>query len=180
MSYQSGQPRVNAEGHLVREITVASRFSSRRFLLVAILASVLIVTNPANELRHKMEDAVDKVLNRKNTTRQRDHSEWTWNKMLDPPVSVTNFGLFSVEERTTKIEFLGLTQKWSCPYYNGQMGSFCSALGMWGVLLLCCCETCRRLYLISSLAIELQQLETFAIRGHCFTIPRNMPTQHTG
>ena len=121
------------DGHIRRDNHIQSNFSIRRLLIVVVLASLLIITNPANELRDRTVDAANRLLERlgrESHTGQKDQSDWAWKKMLDPPISVTNYGILTVEERHSKVDFLLLTTTWSCSYFDARVGSFCSALGV--------------------------------------------------
>lgn len=117
------------DGHLVRDWSYQSQFSMKRFLLLAALGSLMIITNPSNELHGKANEILDLLLPSSKNQRQREPPSWAWDKMLDPPISTTNYGLFTVEERHAKLTFLGLTQEYSCSYFDERTGSFCSALG---------------------------------------------------
>ncbi|CAB9497159.1 expressed unknown protein [Seminavis robusta] len=125
MNRSSGRRLV--DGQIVHsDAFPSSSFSYRRFLFVAILATVMIVTNPANELFSKTMDIVEQVTGRK--SRQHDLSDWDLNKIMDPPISVTNYGLFTLEERHAKVVVSLLTKSVSCPYFDQRKGSFCSAV----------------------------------------------------
>lgn len=116
------------DGHLVRDWSYQSQFSMKRFLLLTALCSLMIITNPSNELHGKANEILDLLLPSSKNQRQREPPSWAWDKMLDPPISTTNYGLFTVEERHAKLTFLGLTQEYSCSYFDERTGSFCSAL----------------------------------------------------
>ena len=133
----SNRARV-VDGHVLRDGggSSASNFSFYRFLLLALLGALLVITNPANDMKDKATNMVDglvqQVQGKKHDThhgRQSDLSDWAWQAVLDPPLSVTNYGLFTVEDRHTRVVFSGLTQSWSCSYFDDRMGDFCNALG---------------------------------------------------
>lgn len=123
------------EGHVVRGNV--SSFSVRRFLLLAVLGTLLVVTNPANDMKDTatkyIEDAREHVLGTASEGRRQQPdslSDWAWKTVLDPPLSVTNYGIFTVEDRNTKVVFRGLgTQSWSCSYFDDSMGTICNVLG---------------------------------------------------
>jgi hypothetical protein len=123
---QSNRPRM-VDGHIVRDDSLQSTFSFRRFLLVLVVTCALIITNPANQLYDQAMELVDKLAGNQRT-QQRELSDWAWQKIMDPPVGVTNYGLFTVEERHAKVVVSALTKSWSCPYFDSRKGSFCSAL----------------------------------------------------
>ena len=136
----ANRPRM-VDGHVVRDggSVGASSFSFRRFLLLAVLGTLLVVTNPANEMQdtaaNYVGNVVDYVMGNTEGSRQRDLSDWAWQKVLDPPLSVTNYGIFTIEDRNTKVVFTALgTQSWSCSYYDESMGNICNALGKYMVL----------------------------------------------
>lgn len=136
------------DGHILRdEGTMAGAFSVRRLLMVAVLASALILTNPSNELGEQVDGFVENLVTQLGGTytgKQKSTSDWDLNRMFDPAISVTNYGLFTVEEKSTKVNVMGLTQSWSCPYFDEKMGSFCSALGMFKGWNLCAVEIRRK------------------------------------
>jgi hypothetical protein len=123
---QLNRPRM-VDGQIVRDSSLQSTFSFRRFLLVLVVTCTLIITNPANQLYDRAMEVVDKVAGNQRT-RQRELSDWTWNKLMDPSIVVTNYGVFTVEERHAKVVISALTKSWSCPYFDSRKGSFCSAL----------------------------------------------------
>ena len=125
------------DGHILRDgDAMAGTFSLRRLLFVLGLAAALILTNPSNELGEQVDGFVENLLTRLGGTysgKQKKNSDWDLNRMFDPSISVTNYGIFTVEEKSTKVNVLGLTQSWSCPYFDERMGSFCSSLGMFKI-----------------------------------------------
>lgn len=107
-------------------------FSWRRFLFVLAVCSAMIVTNPSNEVYEHAEEALERITHPlKSTTktrRKKRASDWALHNILDPPISVTNYGLFTVEERHTAVTFLGLKKaSWSCPFFDETWGPFCNA-----------------------------------------------------
>ena len=124
------------DGHVVRDgessssSSMGGGFSPRRFVLIAIIGAALVVTNPANEFDNLFQSLRQQVMGggANNRSRKEDLSDWAWKKLLDPPLSVTNFGIFTLEERTTKVDISALQQVWSCNFYDQRTGAFCNAL----------------------------------------------------
>lgn len=130
------------DGHIVRDGSGGSspvgNFSFRRFLFLSVLTALLVITNPANDMKDKATSTVEDVIQQlqdmtgstasRSSRRQSGMSDWAWQKMLDPPLSVTNYGIFTVEDRNTKVVFSGATQTWACSYYDDRIGDFCNAI----------------------------------------------------
>ena len=133
---QSNTPRV-VDGHIIRDDrSFQSTFSYRRLLLVLVVIGALVVTNPANQLYDQVREFMDNVpfviggrrRQRTSTRPKRELSDWAWQKILDPPIGQTNYGLFAVEERHSEVTVSVLTKSWSCPFFDSRKGSFCSTL----------------------------------------------------
>jgi len=122
-------------------------FSFKRFFFVLLMTATLVITNPANELilpKHKkiVLQTIFPNNNRAATTTtttsakakakatrlQESFNDWH-HTFLDPPLSLTNYGIFAVEERSTKMVFLfAIDQTWSCHYYSDHYGKLCTLL----------------------------------------------------
>jgi hypothetical protein len=95
-------------------------FSRARFLAVFGVCLVLAISNPGNE--HVFGNL--SVLG----AQKSPLSNGSTNKRFLQP-SVTNYGIFSIEERFDAVLVSGLLQSWTCPYYDRELGPFCKVIG---------------------------------------------------
>lgn len=95
-------------------------FSRSRFLTVLGVCLVLAVSNPANE--HVFGNL--SVLG----AQKRPLSNGNTNKRFLQP-RVTNYALFSIEERFDAVLVSGLLQSWTCSYYDRDLGPLCEVIG---------------------------------------------------
>jgi hypothetical protein len=96
-------------------------FSRARFLTIFGVCVVLAISNPANEHvfgNLSVLGAQKNLLSNGSTTIKR---------FLQP--RVTNYGLFSIEERFDAVVVSGLLQSWACSYYDRNLGPLCEVIG---------------------------------------------------
>jgi hypothetical protein len=95
-------------------------FSRPRFLTAFGVCLVLAISNPANE--HVFGNLP--VLGAKKSPL----SNSSTNKRFLKP-RVTNYGIFSIEERFDAVLVSGLLQSWTCSYYDRDLGPLCEVIG---------------------------------------------------
>ena len=81
---------------------------------------VLAISNPANE--HVFGN-----LSLLGAQKSPTSNGTTYKRFLKP--KVTNYGLYSIEERFDAVIVSGLLQSWTCSYYDRDLGPLCEVIG---------------------------------------------------
>ena len=101
-------------------------FSARRFFAVVVCFGLLVVTNPQN---HNVYDFVASIFGRAilPDPSEISSSSSTWQRYPFP--KRTNYGIFSLDEHSDGVVFVGALQAWKCSFYDESIGFLCEIVG---------------------------------------------------
>ena len=98
---------VDTNGHLTRDGTTSKIYWSRVILIASVLTT-LVVTNPSNISYLRDITSENPLLS------SRQNQKLSQSKYLIPK-RMTNYGIFSVEEKIGTLRIHGLNTYWTCP-----------------------------------------------------------------
>jgi hypothetical protein len=113
----TGGSHQNGRGH---------HFNFTRLWLVLSVIFVLALTNPANEVFFRALVHLPK--RRPSGTRAQSSTSGTKRTTFFQP-RVTNYGLFSVEEKIGAVTIRGLGSSWVCPHGDAELAPLCDVIG---------------------------------------------------